>query len=563
MRFTESDIEDFRGRLQAGWRGRPSSQSARADGAIIGQGLPPDAEDALESIPELARRLVSAQYAALAVMDDSGRVVRFLTAGISREQREAIGKPPEGRGLLGALRREGRPIRIPDISSDPRSVGFPPNHPPMKSFLGVPIMLHGVGIGNLYLTNKLDAEEFTERDEQIVVTLARYVALAVENSRLYAQEAELRRRAEQEHARLRAIIDSTAAAVLVVEGTDGRVLLANHEASRLLGLRLGHGDPRERYDRGISYLRPDGLPFNPEDLPLERALRQGTTSRGVEAVLQLEDGRKVPVMMSASPVQDSSGAIAAAVVVFEDITAIQQVERLKADFLSMISHDLKGPLATIKGLASSILMDTGPRDASTILQYVSSIDEETDRMTELVGNLLDMSRIEAGAMPLDQETCHLADIVAESVGRIERSRLGGRHQISVSVPLELPEIYADYDQISRVIYNLLSNAIKYSPDGTEIAIRSYLSANDPGVIITEVRDQGIGIPENEKDKLFTKFYRVTSQRGRGRPGSGLGLAICKAIVSAHDGKIWVESEVGKGSTFFFSLPVAVIGVGYD
>ncbi len=396
-----------------------------------------------------------------------------------------------------------------------------------------------------------------------MVTLAQYVALAVENSRLYAREAELRRHAEQEHARLRAIIDSTAAAVLVVEGSDGRVLLANHEASRLLGLPLGPGYPKERYDRGVSYWWPDGSPISREDLPLERALRQGTTSHGVEVVLQLEGGRKVPVLMSAAPVADSSGAIAAAVLVFEDITAIQQVERLKADFLSMISHDLKGPLATIKGLSSSILMESGPRDVATIIQYVNSIDEETDRMTELVGNLLDMSRIEAGAMPLDQEMCHLADIVAESVGRIERSRLGGRHRISVHVPLELPQIYADYDQISRVIYNLLSNAIKYSPEGTEISISSYLPADDPGVIITQVRDQGIGIPENEKDKLFTKFYRVTSQRGRGRPGSGLGLAICKAIVNAHDGKIWVESEVGKGSTFFFSLPVAVIGVGYD
>ena len=149
----------------------------------------------------------------------------------------------------------------------------------------------------------------------------------------------------------------------------------------------------------------------------------------------------------------------------------------------------------------------------TLLEFVTSIDEEADEMTELVGNLLDMSRIEAGSMPLDPEQCHLADITGDCIKRVSRSRLGGRHEIVVDIPLALPEVFVDYDQVCRVLSNLLSNAIKYSEAGSVISVKSYLVASDSGRIVTEVEDSGVGIPDNEIDKIFDKFYRVTSQRG--------------------------------------------------
>jgi signal transduction histidine kinase len=121
----------------------------------------------------------------------------------------------------------------------------------------------------------------------------------------------------------------------------------------------------------------------------------------------------------------------------------------------------------------------------------------------------------------------------------------------------LPEVFVDYDQVCRVLSNLLSNSIKYSQPGSDIRVRSYVMPSDDSRIVTEVADSGVGIPDNEIDKIFDKFYRVTSQRGRGRPGSGLGLAICKSIIEAHDGKIRVDSTPGRGSTFYFDLPVSI------
>jgi two-component system phosphate regulon sensor histidine kinase PhoR len=280
----------------------------------------------------------------------------------------------------------------------------------------------------------------------------------------------------------------------------------------------------------------------------------------VEEIAVHDDGAHT-YMSSKVPIFDSTGVPYAVCSISTDITARQEIEQLKADFLSMVTHDLRGPISAIKGLSGTLLIEQDAWDKTTILEDINTIDEEADRMAELVGNLLDMSRIEANSMPQDPETCHLADITSECIRQIEKSRIGGQHGIHAEVPLELPELYADYNQISRVIFNLLSNAIKYSPQGSEVHLRCYVDPEDRGMIVTEVEDHGVGIPTSDVRKIFDKFFRVTSQRGRGRPGAGLGLAICKSIVEAHDGKIWVDSEPGKGSTFFFSLPSAVVSVG--
>lgn len=510
--------------------------------------------DVLESIPHLARQLVDAEYSALAIMGDDGRVLKFITSGISDEARKAIGDLPVGKGLLGALHAEGKPIRIPDILRDPRSIGFPPNHPPMDSMLGVPIVGESGVLGNLYLTNKSGKKEFDEHDQTVVEAFAQYAATALENDRL-------RMEAEEERGRIRAMIESSASAVIVADERDGRVVLSNSETTRIMGRPLQAGESRDEYERTVVYRKPDGSVYDTSELPLQQALRDGTVSRGVEVIFNLPDGREIPTLVNAAPVYGEDGEISAAIAIFEDITALQEVERVKAEFLSMVSHDLKGPLSGIKSMASALLLEHGPRDIETILEYLASIDEEADRMTELVGNLVDMSRIEANAMPMDPEICHLADITEESIRRFNRSRLGGQQRINVDVPLELPEVYADYDQIGRVITNLLSNASKYSSQGTEISIKSYLHEDNGANIITDVKDSGIGIPDDEIDKIFDKFYRVTTQRGRGRPGSGLGLAICRSIIEAHEGRIWVESKPGEGSTFHFSIPASVVSVG--
>jgi signal transduction histidine kinase len=256
------------------------------------------------------------------------------------------------------------------------------------------------------------------------------------------------------------------------------------------------------------------------------------------------------VWINVAPVKDDDGKVIAAIAVIQDISPLKALDEAKNDFLSMITHDLRTPLATLKGLSSEAATRIRGDDAE-LRDAVQAIDDEVDQMTELVGNLLDMSRIEAGAYPLEREECHLVDICDDAVRRARRSRQWAARELIVDAPATLPSIYADPAQIGRVVDNLIGNALKYSDSAIKITAK--LASHDREILV-EVADEGIGIPPNEIGHLFDKFYRVTSADRKGR-GAGLGLAICKAIVSAHEGKIGVRSALRQGSTFWFSLPV--------
>ena len=265
MRFTESQIEEYRRKRVQYGDGRIAEQpfALESYGTVTGIASG-TAEKVLESLPDLARSLTNAEYSALAVMDSSGKIERFITSGISEEVRRSIGDPPAGRGLLGVLHKQRKAIRLSDLTHSPDSVGFPPNHPKMKAILGVPILLGDVSLGNLYLTNKIGADEFSERDQEVMEAFAQYAAIAIES---YTRESLLRRQAEQEQRRLRAIIESSAAAVVVVDAPDGQIILANQEAERILGRRLVQGQGRQRYEQAAVYRRPDGSTFSPHELP--------------------------------------------------------------------------------------------------------------------------------------------------------------------------------------------------------------------------------------------------------------------------------------------------------
>ena len=289
MRFSEAEVERYRrGTLNRKHQKRQNDEPERSAWARI--------DALLESIPEMARNLVNAQYAAMAVMDNQGNVVRFVTAGISDEERRAIGALPTGLGLLGLIYHQGISIRTDDISRHPNSAGFPSHHPPMKSLLGVPIVLDGENLGNLYLTNKIGAPEFSEHDQSVIEMVAQFAASAVENARLYMRESQLRKHSEFERARLLAILESSPSGIVVADAENGDIVLANSEAARILGLTLKPGESKENYERAAVFRARDGTPYDIKDLPLQRALNHGMTSKSVEIIFELPDGRHIPTI---------------------------------------------------------------------------------------------------------------------------------------------------------------------------------------------------------------------------------------------------------------------------
>ncbi|MBX6342052.1 MAG: GAF domain-containing protein, partial [Thermomicrobiaceae bacterium] len=258
-------LEERRRRLEQANRLESMSDAILAISSELGL------ETVLRRIVDLAREVAGARYAALGVPGPDGKIATFITSGLSPEEEARIGSPPTGMGVLGLLLREPRTIRLADIRSHPASVGFPPNHPPMTSFLGVPILAHGRALGNLYLTEKQTGREFTEEDAQAVETLARHAAVAIENARLY-RERELERR------RLELLLDQLPEAVVVVEPGPERVTLANRITSSLLGWEVRPPLPLEAFVARNPRLDPAGNPLPAPAIPLVQALRDGVTT---------------------------------------------------------------------------------------------------------------------------------------------------------------------------------------------------------------------------------------------------------------------------------------------
>jgi len=229
----------------------------------------------------------------------------------------------------------------------------------------------------------------------------------------------------------------------------------------------------------------------------------------------------------------------------------EEADRLKTAFLATVSHELRTPLASIKGFASTLLADDVTWDAESQRDFVETIDREADRLTELIGQLLDMSRLESGTLRIDRQPYHLSDILAQTEGRLRA--LTAQHRLVLNIALHLPLLNADADRIGNVLSNLVENAAKFAPPGTEITVTA--GAED-GQILVSVADEGPGIAPQHQAHVFERFYRVDSEPARSQPGAGLGLPICKGLVEAHGGSIWVQSEPGQGATFFFSLPAA-------
>jgi two-component system sensor histidine kinase KdpD len=231
-------------------------------------------------------------------------------------------------------------------------------------------------------------------------------------------------------------------------------------------------------------------------------------------------------------------------------SALAQSDELKSALLAAVSHDLRTPLATIKASTTALLDPAVDWNRTEREEFLRAIDEETDRLTQMVGNLLDLSRIEGGILRPNKEWYDLSEVVQDVAGRMAaRARQSG-HVVATEIPPELPLVHFDYIEITQVLVNLVENALKYTPPGTTVTLAA---RQVPGAIELAVRDNGKGIAPADVPHLFDKFFRA-DRSGR-VPGTGIGLAIVKGVVEAHGGRIWVESRVGAGTTFFFTLPL--------
>jgi PAS domain S-box-containing protein len=409
------------------------------------------------------------------------------------------------------------------------------------------IKLRGERIGSVeacYLEERPESDEgpFSKEERSLINAVAERLGRTVQRKRT---EEALRERLE-------VLLDTSPVGVLVADAGSGQVSLANQEARRIFSLPRQREDRLQSYEQAAVCRRPDGEAYADEELPLQRALRRGERVSAEEVVLEFPDGRTVPTLVSATPIYSARGKIMSAIAMVQDTTPLEEAEKLRSEFLGMVSHELKTPLTAIKGAAATALGSPTPLGEHETRELFQIIDEQGDRLRDLVNNLLDMTRIEAGRLSVSPGPTDLRAILDEARANFVRG--GGSQALKIKLSDDLPSVNADSGRIVQVVGNLLANAARFSPPTAPIVIEV---EHDSVSATVHVRDQGRGIAKEKLHHLFKKFARLHEDEGEKLSGSGLGLAICKGIVEAHGGRIWAESAgEGQGATFSFTLPIA-------
>ncbi|MFN8376835.1 MAG: ATP-binding protein, partial [Anaerolineae bacterium] len=262
------------------------------------------------------------------------------------------------------------------------------------------------------------------------------------------------------------------------------------------------------------------------------------------------DGLTLSIAINYAPLLNAEGRLANIIANVRDITNFRQAQEMQDTFVSTISHELKTPVALIKGYAGTLRREDAQWDPDVIMNGLMVIEEESDRLAELIENLLATSKLRAERMKLDMDYVHLDEIAARSVERFNTQTT--THKFKMSFPKNFPVTQGDELRLRQVFDNLLSNAIKYSPEGGTIEVGGRV---DGDMLTVLVKDQGVGMTDSEQERIFERFYRVDGALSRKTQGTGLGLYLAKAIVEAHGGSIAVESTPGKGSTFYVSIPL--------
>ena len=436
------------------------------------------------------------------------------------------------------------------------------------SFLNVPLTVENRIVGMLSL---FDEREGTFDTDLLKLTtmIADYAAVALENVRLRERETALWRQAEIGRQRLELIISSMAEGLLITN-EQGGITLLNVSAQHLLAqaqLDLKQNTPLRKLAlaNNVSWLHKLA------DI-IDEALT-GVTVMNQELIAG-EAGESIPLTLSisAAPLHDASqvqmGPIGV-VAVLNDVTANKQIEKLKDEFVSVVSHELRSPLTAIKGYTQHLMRRIDRRlrkaqqeqQSSAIsavdlpenydLRSLSIIQSQADHLERLVNDLLDLSQVQWGKLHLQYSSFYLADVLVESVRSVQAS--AEQHTIYLDIAVQDTKIVADKMRMSQVIGNILDNAIKYSPQGGQVTVKLEEREGDYFVSIT---DQGIGISQEYLDHIFERFYRVRNTASRQYSGIGLGLYVTRAIVEEHGGHIWVTNNKGLGCTFSFTVPAA-------
>ena len=349
---------------------------------------------------------------------------------------------------------------------------------------------------------------------------------------------------------LEALVETSPIGVVVFDPHTGEPVVFNREARRFLEVLYTPGRPVEEMLEAVTCRLSDGRETALDRLSLAPWLQSTETVRAEEVVLSTADGRSVSALVNATPIHAEDGTVESVMVTFQDLAPIQELDRMRAEFLGMVSHELRTPLAAIKGSTATVLDTPQSFAPAETRQFFRIIDEQADRMSALIGDLLDAGRIDSGTLSVAPEPTEVGELVEQA--RTAFLSGDGRHTVHIDLPADLPRVMADRGRIVQVLSNLFANAARHSPETTPIRIAA---ERDGMHVAVSVTDEGRGMSPERLARLFRRYGGADD--GEQGVGGGLGLAICKGLVEAHGGRIRAESAgPGQGTRVTFTVPLA-------
>ncbi len=560
-------------------------------------------ENLMRLITQSAADILDAEAGSLLLETEDGSSDLEFRVATGDAGSELIGvRVPHGKGLVGEVASRGEPVIVNDVRSDARWGGeVSEDGFQTRNVLAVPLIVQDRVIGVLEILNKRGGG-FTTNDTQLLTTYAGQTAVAIENARLFqltdlqlsqrVNELETLERIDVElnrsldlHKTAALTVDwamentgATAGMLGLVRGTPPYLELVYQKGYDEADLPAGTQGGRIPMDRGIASRtlrtrQPDLAPDvqqDPDYLPsLRGALSQITlpmiSGGTVNALVVLETNREPRFRIVDMPVlqrliEHASIAIANAQL-YEEVARANQS---KSEFVSFIAHELKNPLTSIKGYSDVLLMGATGALSDGQKNFLTTIRSNAERMTTMVSDLNDVTKIETGNMRITPSAIHISEVIIETLRPFQKQIDDKQQRVNLEIPADLPQVYADANRMIQVLTNIVSNAHKYSPPNGEITVTAYVDGtlvNAKGAVLPPmmhlmIRDTGIGMSQADLNKLFTPYFRSENPLTREQPGTGLGLTITRALVQNHGGQIWVESEIGIGTVFHITLPLA-------
>lgn len=493
-----------------------------------------DLNSLLDQIVHMGLQETKADRASLMLLEGRDLVVK-ASVGLPSEI-AATARDKVGNGIAGWVADRGEPLLLADGAALNYQIREAMIREEIASALCVPLLLKDKVVGVLNISKLGEGPAFTQGDLEFVSILGGEAAIAIENARLYREVVEEKRKTET-------VLEGTFDGLIVIDDdmritsfNPGAETITGHTASQVLGKHL---------------TEVFGTEIGGEGSPLHEAVERGQRISPVETTISGRLGVR-DVLEGVTPLRDTRGEAFGYLLSFADITRLKEVDRLKSSIVANVSHELRAPLASIKAYTELLLDELEGTDRDLRQRFLKVIDRETDRLTGLIGDLLDLSRLEAGRFAMKKVPLCVGEVVDDIFDLFDIQAQEKKVSLHADIQPGSPPIPADRELLSMLIKNLVGNAVKFSHEGGRVDV---VAREEDTKLILSVIDRGVGIPPDDLPHIFEKFYRVWSTTESGIAGVGLGLVLAKEAAEAHGGKIEVESELGVGSRFIVTLPI--------